>query len=140
MSVRVFGVFDVSSFMHYNFSHIILVCVSHLRARKSRLLVRFLLAFARSDQNREGESLGGLSQYPSKHWMSGLRSVEELMQGPHRLFLAILGRLNSCFTLEQAGGEVQSPDLVLVAVMALEAQHVPWYLLLGSRRCCAGSR
>jgi hypothetical protein len=93
------------------------------------MFVRFLLAFACSNQNREGELLSNLSQYPSEHVMSGLRSVEQLIQGLHRLFHAVRRRLNSCFTLKQAGGGMLSPDLVHITAMALEAQCVPQVLV-----------
>jgi hypothetical protein len=65
----------------------------------------------------------------SEHCMSGLRSVEQLMPGLHRLFHAVLGRLDSCFSLEQTGGGMLCPDLVHIAAMALEAQYVPQVLV-----------
>jgi hypothetical protein len=88
------------------------------------MLVRFLLVFARSDYNREGKLLGDLHQRPSEHKKSGACSVEQLLQISRRLSHAVLGPLNSRFTLKQTQRGMLSPDLVHVMAMALKAQNM----------------
>jgi hypothetical protein len=83
--------------------------------------VHFLLAFVRCNTNREGELISDISEYSSKHWMSGLRSVEQLMKGMYRLSHPVRGRFDGFFTLEQAGEGMLPPYIIHVSAMALEA-------------------